>query len=257
MAESELAHDEETFVDAFFGIDGARVCRHDFGNLGGSRSSSDRNTTIHDVALGNDTGQLAVAQHGQGSHVVLHHEARGFEHSAFHVDGIKLAVFYDVAKGRHGQLLVGITKGPRQARGRGDRASYFITIRASKMPGSGAQNDAPAAPTAAGGLRPIRTAILLEAELRPQGRPQVVVAAVAEIDVVADFSPDPDRSGESFASNAGINGEIGFPVGSANRADGALSGNLRVYTKVVESNLAADKHAEWSRPGLELRSEET
>src|ERR1700722_19370361 len=81
----------------------------------------------------------------------------------------------------------------------------------------------------------------LEAELWAEGDPQIVVSAVVEVDVVADFGANADRSGESFESSAGIDGEVRRPVGQADLVGESVGGIQIVDRKIVEAYLASHK----------------
>src|SRR3954464_2314026 len=101
MAESELAHDEQALFKAFVGGDGPRVRRHDLGNSGGARRTSNGNNPIHDVALGKNSCKISITQHGHRTHIVLHHVARRFQHRLRGLHGIESAVFYRLAESAH------------------------------------------------------------------------------------------------------------------------------------------------------------
>src|SRR5579864_57768 len=105
MAKSEFAHDEQAFFDAFIGGDSARVRGHDFGNGGGAWGAPDGDDAVHDVAFGEDTSEISVAENGHGADVVLQHVARGLEHGTVGVDGIESAVFYQLAESSHRLVL--------------------------------------------------------------------------------------------------------------------------------------------------------
>src|SRR5580658_10572602 len=107
MAKSELAHDEQALLNALVGGDGAGVGGHNLGHSSGSGSAAHGDHAVHDVAFGEDAHQFSVAQNGHGADVVLHHVARGLEHSAGGFDGIHFSVFDEIAESRHGSLLRG------------------------------------------------------------------------------------------------------------------------------------------------------
>jgi hypothetical protein len=101
VAEAELVHDEQTFLDAFVHIYGARIRGHHLGNRRVPRGSANRDNPIHNVALGKNSRQFAVTQHRKGADVVLHHEASGFQNGIRGVNGINFAVFHELAESEH------------------------------------------------------------------------------------------------------------------------------------------------------------
>src|ERR1700719_2658245 len=101
MTEAKLAHQEQAVLNGFVHTDGFGVGGHDFRNLGGSRHAPGRHHAVHNVAFGEDTHNLSVAQHRQRADAVFHHEARRFEHGAVGVDGIDPAIFHDIVNLPH------------------------------------------------------------------------------------------------------------------------------------------------------------
>ena len=92
----------------------------------------------------------------------------------------------------------------------------------------------------------------LEAQLRSNGYPQVIVAAVIEIDVVSGFQANTNWSGERFDSAAGIEGKIGPAGVQTHRAGEAGWGVLIADAEVVKSHFAGHEYAEGSRAGWNL-----
>src|ERR1700685_2733346 len=66
MAEAELAHKKEAVVDGFLDANEFGMGGHDFGNFGGSGTASQCHDAVHNVALGKNADDFAVAQHRQG-----------------------------------------------------------------------------------------------------------------------------------------------------------------------------------------------
>jgi hypothetical protein len=56
VAESEFAHDEKAFFDAFVGGNGTRIGGHYFRNRGGAGRAARGHHAIHNVALGENAG---------------------------------------------------------------------------------------------------------------------------------------------------------------------------------------------------------
>src|SRR5258708_38635285 len=74
---------------------------------------------VHNVAFRENSSQLSVAKHRQGTDVMFHHESRSLQYSPAGFNGIHFAVFHEVAEGGHGKLLYGR---------RGERREYFAPV---------------------------------------------------------------------------------------------------------------------------------
>ena len=94
----------------------------------------------------------------------------------------------------------------------------------------------------------------LEAKLWSQANSQIIVRAVQEVDVIADFGSNPDRAGKSFEASARIDCELRAAICEAHGIRKAGGGILIGDAEIIESNFARHEHAEWTRAGLELRS---
>jgi len=97
----------------------------------------------------------------------------------------------------------------------------------------------------------------LEAELRSEAHPQVVVGAVIEENIVANFCTNTDGPGKHFKSSARIHREVGRSVGEADRVGEAGRGILVRNAEIVESDLARDENTEGTGSSLKLRAKET
>src|SRR5580692_7108396 len=101
MAEAELAHQEKTVLDGFVRANRFGIGGHDFSDFGCSGHASGSDYAVHHVALGEDADDLSVAQHGQSTYAMFHHEAGCFEDAAVGVNGVDSAVFHDIVNLRH------------------------------------------------------------------------------------------------------------------------------------------------------------
>lgn len=98
-----------------------------------------------------------------------------------------------------------------------------------------------------------RLAAILEAELRSESYPQVVMGAVVEENIVTNFCPNAKGSGKRLEAPAGIYREIGRSISKADSVCKASRRIVIVDGEIVESNFSRDEKAERSRSGLKLR----
>ena len=97
----------------------------------------------------------------------------------------------------------------------------------------------------------------LEPEGRTEGNFKVIVRAVIEVNFVARFKAQADRTPESLDSTSGIHGETCVPglnstQGSHEPCGRVLIGNAKIH----EAELAGDIGPERSRAGLEFGSKQ-
>jgi len=97
----------------------------------------------------------------------------------------------------------------------------------------------------------------LEAELRSEAYPQVIVGAVEKEDVVADFRSNADGPGKGLKTAARINRKARRTVGQAHAAGETGGCTIIGDGEVVEADLARNKEAERPRPRLKFRTKET
>jgi hypothetical protein len=83
--------------------------------------------------------------------------------------------------------------------------------------------------------------VVLEAELWTERNSQVVARSAVEINVVANFSAQPNRSDEALEAPARINREVGCAIGQTDGVDESGLCALVVNGEVVESNFARHK----------------
>ena len=95
-----------------------------------------------------------------------------------------------------------------------------------------------------------------EPELWAQADAQVVMRAIVEKDVVADFRAHSDRSGKGFQTASRIEGELGCATAQAYGGDKAGGCALASHIEVLKSNFARQKQAQRTRARLKLRTEQ-
>src|SRR5882724_9303791 len=105
MAEAKLPHEVQTVFNSLVHADRFGIGRHHFRDLGAAGHASEGHNTVHDIPLGEDTYQLAIAQHGQSANAMFHHEAGAFEHSAVGFDRQDPAILHKIIDRRHERLL--------------------------------------------------------------------------------------------------------------------------------------------------------
>ena len=109
------------------------------------------------------------------------------------------------------------------------------------------------------GLLPCRYSdfAVLEPELRTKRYPQVIMSAVIEKDIIANFCPHSDRTGKGFNTAAGIEREIRRAIRQPNLVDETRRGILIVDAEIIKSNFAGDEKANGPRACLEFRTEKS
>ncbi len=96
MAETKFPHQVQAVFYGFVHTDRLGIGRHHFGDLGGSGQASEGHDAVHDVPLGEDTHQLAIAQHGQSADAIFHHETCAFENGVVGFDGQNPAILHKI-----------------------------------------------------------------------------------------------------------------------------------------------------------------
>jgi len=106
------------------------------------------------------------------------------------------------------------------------------------------------------GTRGRQTRLDLEPQLRTNPNSHVIVCAAVELDIVANFSPQTNRTSKSLHSSR-VKRDISRPIGSADCVGETGLRILIANAEVVESNLARNEDSKCPRLRLKFRSEES
>jgi hypothetical protein len=207
MPKAVLVHDEKALLDTLIDMHRTWVCGHHFRDRRVPWGAACGDYTVHNVALGKNSGQLPVAQHRQSANVVFRHKARSLQHRTGCVNRVHFAVFHEVTKSVHGnsfgtgwivvlqasQIASGITlsQGSNDWFAKRDRSQNGQKLGDAGEAWPKTRTGSPVEPQA------ICLAVL-EAEARSDTRSEIVVGDVQETDVISNFDPNSRRPGESF-----------------------------------------------------------
>src|SRR5882762_993404 len=145
--------------------------------------------------------------------------------------------------------------GPSSGALRAGEGLRFLRMTARKVQANPPPNPSPAKIKRQPGKATARTVRVpvLEPEGRTKGNFKVIVRAVIEVNLVARFKTQADRTPESLDSTPGIHGETCVPGLNATQGSHEPCGRILIgNAKIHEAELAGDIGPERSRAGLEL-----